>query len=181
MKNTKNKLAFTLIELLVVITIIGILATGAVSVFTTQLQWARDSTRISDMKTIETALHQIFSDDSAYPAFSSSWEFKTKISPFISKTLKDPKAWKTICWEGTGSTDNSTAQCDWYYNSTDDSFWLDHAAFKLWVRFEKKTNYEQKAKQGWREWDGGSIDDMYEIYAGAGGSWISLPNTNLIY
>jgi len=33
-----NKNAFTLIELLVVITIIGILATGAVSVFTTQLQ-----------------------------------------------------------------------------------------------------------------------------------------------
>jgi prepilin-type N-terminal cleavage/methylation domain-containing protein len=67
-----NKKGFTLIELLVVITIIGILATGAVSVFTTQLQGARDSTRIGDMKTMETALHQLFSDNSEYPEFTDS-------------------------------------------------------------------------------------------------------------
>lgn len=44
---------FTLIELLVVITIIGILATGAVTVYTSQIQKARDTTRISDIKAIQ--------------------------------------------------------------------------------------------------------------------------------
>jgi type IV pilus assembly protein PilA len=49
MKLQNTKLGFTLIELLVVITIIGILATGAVSVYTSQIQKARDSTRLTDI------------------------------------------------------------------------------------------------------------------------------------
>jgi prepilin-type N-terminal cleavage/methylation domain-containing protein len=47
MKNIfKSVKAFTLIELLVVITIIGILATGAVAIYTSQIQKARDTTRL---------------------------------------------------------------------------------------------------------------------------------------
>jgi len=45
--------AFTLIELMVVITIIGILATGAVSVYTSQIQKARDSNRITSLKALQ--------------------------------------------------------------------------------------------------------------------------------
>jgi general secretion pathway protein G len=67
MKIQSIKKGFTLIELLVVITIIGILATGGVSVFTTQLQGARDSTRIGDMKLMETGVHQYFNDQGTYP------------------------------------------------------------------------------------------------------------------
>jgi general secretion pathway protein G len=67
MKLQSIKKGFTLIELLVVITIIGILATGGVSVFTTQLQGARDSTRIGDMKLMETGVHQYFNDQGTYP------------------------------------------------------------------------------------------------------------------
>jgi prepilin-type N-terminal cleavage/methylation domain-containing protein len=53
MKSQNIKKGFTLIELLVVITIIGILAVGGVQVFTTQLQGARDSQRIKDVKLME--------------------------------------------------------------------------------------------------------------------------------
>jgi len=49
-----NKLAFTLIELLVVITIIGILATGATTVYTSQIQKARDATRLTDINAIKS-------------------------------------------------------------------------------------------------------------------------------
>ncbi len=169
MKNIGKKLGFTLIELLVVITIIGILATGAVSVFTTQLQWARDSTRISDIKTMETALHQLFSDNSEYPtAWTSAnypnW-FTWAIKPFISKSLRDPKSWKSICWADS----KSDHACQWTYWTQDDTFWLTNARFRLAVYFEKETNYKQKAWK-WKDWDGWTDDNTYEIYAGAGGS-----------
>jgi len=51
MKNIMK--GFTLIELLVVITIIGILATGAVSVYTSQIQKSRDSVRLTDVKALQ--------------------------------------------------------------------------------------------------------------------------------
>jgi prepilin-type N-terminal cleavage/methylation domain-containing protein len=53
MKLQRTKLGFTLIELLVVITIIGILATGAVSVYTSQIQKARDSVRLTDVTALK--------------------------------------------------------------------------------------------------------------------------------
>lgn len=51
LKNTTR--GFTLIELLVVITIIGILATGATATYTSQIQKARDTTRINDVKALQ--------------------------------------------------------------------------------------------------------------------------------
>jgi general secretion pathway protein G len=58
----QDKKGFTLIELLVVITIIGILATGATTVYTSQIQKARDTTRISDMKALQSAIEQVYQD-----------------------------------------------------------------------------------------------------------------------
>ncbi len=171
-KNTKK--GFTLIELLVVITIIWILATGAIWVFTTQLQWARDAMRISDMKIMETALHQLFNDNAQYPAFTNSWAFKTVISPFVSKELKDSRIWDSICWE----TDTTRGLCGWFYNSRDDTFGLPFGAFKLWVKFEKKTNFDNKANS---THDGWTIDSMFEIFNWAWWSWITLPVGNLVY
>jgi prepilin-type N-terminal cleavage/methylation domain-containing protein len=53
MKLQSIKKGFTLIELLVVITIIGILATGATTVFTAQIQKARDTTRITSLNALK--------------------------------------------------------------------------------------------------------------------------------
>ncbi len=61
------KQGFTLIELLVVITIIGILATGAVSVYTSQIQKARDTTRINDVKALQSGVEQYYQDTYVYP------------------------------------------------------------------------------------------------------------------
>ena len=58
---------FTLIELLVVITIIGILATGATAVYTSQIQKARDSNRVTDIKSLQGAVEQAYADLSEYP------------------------------------------------------------------------------------------------------------------
>ena len=72
MKKQITKLGFTLIELLVVITIIGILATGATTVYTSQIQKARDSNRITDIKALQWAFEQAYSDASLYP-YAKKW------------------------------------------------------------------------------------------------------------
>lgn len=167
-----NKKAFTLIELLVVITIIGILAVGAVSVFTTQLQWARDSTRIGDMKIMETACHQFFNDEAAYPAEAS---FTWDIAPFVSRALKDPRKGDAVCW---ADINNNNQICQWYYDVDDDSYNLPLSAFKIGVHFEKKTNFTKKADINWSENDWW-IDDtfhnsIYEMYAWAWANTLQL-------
>lgn len=164
MKLQSIKKGFTLIELLVVITIIGILATGGVSVFTTQLQGARDSTRVNDMKLMETAIHQSFNDQSAYPDVAT---FTGAISGYMSKALKDPNDGKTICWDDTdnvdGGTDQTnTATCGGYYVRTNDTFGLTDAAFKLGVAFEKRVNTENKAIKAN---DGWNTPDFFETFS----------------
>jgi len=68
--NRKSK-GFSLIELLVVITIIGILiAAGTVS-YTKAQQKGRDAKRKSDLKAIQQALDQYFSQNGKYPTGST--------------------------------------------------------------------------------------------------------------
>lgn len=173
MKVQSIKKGFTLIELLVVITIIGILATGGVSVFTTQLQGARDSTRISDMKLLETGIHQFFNDTSAYPNDDSTVNFQTAVKPYLSKDLADPKSGETICWD---NSNNNNVTCGWRYNRADDSFGLSDSAFKLGIVFEKKVNVQQKAGG-----DGGTGSTTnpsnafyFETFAGAGAQYMGV-------
>jgi len=65
-KNTKPK-GYTLIELLVVITIVGILAIGAVTIFQNVREKARDSKRLEDIRNMETAMKVYNTDNGTYP------------------------------------------------------------------------------------------------------------------
>jgi prepilin-type N-terminal cleavage/methylation domain-containing protein len=157
MKLKWNKLGFTLIELLVVITIVGILATWAIWVYTTQLQWARDSTRISDLSVLDSANHQYFSDNSEYPP--ESW-YTWAVSDFVSKTLEDPK-WIAVCYQAANDTGGL---CEWRYEVWDDTNSLPNSAFKLWIRFEKEINYTKKAVDT-NDW--GNSSEFFEKYSWA--------------
>ena len=91
-KNNFTSLWFTLIELLVTITIIGILATGVVSVYTSQTAKARDATRISDINALKGALFSYYSDTGHMiqkPALSIN-QFNTAAATAITKDrIKD--------------------------------------------------------------------------------------------
>lgn len=64
----KNKKGFTLIELLVVIAIIGLLSTLAVVSLNNARQKSRDAKRVSDVKSVQTALELYYVDQEGYPA-----------------------------------------------------------------------------------------------------------------
>lgn len=86
---TKRK-GFTLIELLIVIAIIGLLATLAIISLSTAQRKARDTKRIADMKSIQTAVELYFSDNSSYPAPADWAALQTALDPYISQVPVDP-------------------------------------------------------------------------------------------
>ena len=63
-----NQKGFTLIELLVVIAIIGLLSTLAVVSLNNARQKSRDAKRVSDIKSIQTALELYYVDSGSYPS-----------------------------------------------------------------------------------------------------------------
>jgi prepilin-type N-terminal cleavage/methylation domain-containing protein len=63
-----NTHAFTLVELIVVITILAILGTLAFMSFKNYTQSARNSSRISDMKTLEKAMSLLGTIGASYPS-----------------------------------------------------------------------------------------------------------------
>lgn len=67
MKFNKEKKGFTLIELLVVISIIGVLSTIVLSSLGSARDRVRDTKKISDIKSIQTALEMYHLDNNSYP------------------------------------------------------------------------------------------------------------------
>jgi len=95
-KNTTR--GFTLIELLVVITIIGILATGATTIYTAQIQKARDTTRIGDLKALQNGVEQVYQDSSIFPTaltFSTggtvAGQVVIGVTAYVPRLPADPK------------------------------------------------------------------------------------------
>jgi len=68
----KQNKGFTLIELLVVISLIGILATLVIANMNSARERARDATRKSDLRNIQTALRLYYNDIGRYPAGAST-------------------------------------------------------------------------------------------------------------
>lgn len=88
----KNKKGFTLIELLVVVAIIGILAALVISYLGQARLKARDATRKSDLRTIQTALEQYADDNGGmYPATGTLYNDGVLAPDYIAAVPEDPQ------------------------------------------------------------------------------------------
>lgn len=150
MKLLKKK-GFTLIELLVVITIIGILATGAVAMYTGYIQKARDTGRINDIGVLNSAVTQYYGDstDSTYPATAG---FTGAIAKYIQwgKMPVDPKTTQTCV----------NSKCDYVYNVWPDTQGIASAAYEVSTAFENAGNVTGKAGA-----DNGGDVNRWEVWA----------------
>ena len=91
----KLKAGFTLIELLVVIAIIGILASIVLVSLNGARQSARDTKRISDMRSATLALELFFAQNGEYPAATASAtceNFSVNLNGDLAQTFDDPSA-----------------------------------------------------------------------------------------
>lgn len=91
----KNRKGFTLIELLVVIAIIALLSTIAVLSLSASRASARDSKRIADLKTMQTAVELYGSNNAGeYPNGIDSWtKLQTELGAYVQQAQlpKDPQ------------------------------------------------------------------------------------------
>lgn len=145
MKLQKLNRAFTLIELLVVITIIGILATGAVNVYTSQIQKARDATRITDLDALRTWLEQMYQQNGTYP---NTWDAGVTLASFmgiktyVPKLPTDPKTWQK----------STNANFDYAYAVSWDSNGIRWQLFEVSAHFENDGNTQSKSRtDGWND------------------------------
>ena len=151
MKKLQNTKGFTLIELLVVITIIGILATGATATYTSQIQKARDTSRVNDIKAVQSWVEQYYGDNASYPAQASSGtlsQYTPKIPTDSKNGQKAAYSWATQEYLGYG------------YAVGDSAEWVTAQRFELSTSFENKGNLDWKAADNK---DGGSEPNRFEI------------------
>jgi prepilin-type N-terminal cleavage/methylation domain-containing protein len=142
MRKTIKK-AFTLIELLVVITIIWILATGSTAIYTSQIQKARDSTRIKDIQILKSAVVQAYQDNLEYPITDSS--FSGAVSAYIDRLPTDPKSLQP--WNNSGYASGKEPSLWYVYNYWSDKNWIARATYEISTAFEAAWNVKWKAKK----------------------------------
>jgi general secretion pathway protein G len=147
---------FTLIELLVVITIIWILAVGAVGIYNSQIKKARDSTRMTDIKAVETAVMQFYQDRSVYPNTGNDWTWTgTSVTEYVQRLPQDPKNWETCL----GETATTPTTCAYLYAVWPDKNGINNGAYELSIGFEDQWNVVKFAKD-----DGWNNNYRYEIW-----------------
>lgn len=154
----QNKKGFTLIELLVVITIIGILATGATATYTSQIQKARDTSRVNDIKAVQSWVEQYYGDQAEYPAVVSSGT----IAQYAPKIPKDSKNGQTA------AVTSGSEYLGYGYMTGSSAEWVTGQRFELSTAFENKWNLTGKADNAK---DNGNEVNRFEIWV-ASSSWV---------
>lgn len=112
--------------------------------FKAQSAKARDTTRISNIMLLRTAIEQSYQDHAEYPTLEN---FKDRVSPYIWEIPSDPK----------GNIEIDGCKFGYYYEVWADKYWIENWDYKISTCFESKSNAD-KSKN-----DGGSDDKRFEM------------------
>lgn len=151
MKSFFFRSAFSLIELMVVITIIGILASGSMVVYTSHLQKVRDTKRIEDITHFQKAISQSYVSKNVFPE-NTRQSFHASIEEMIQTVPADVK---------TGEPCHGGAGCWYLYRGGRDENNIEWGAYVLSTAFESKVKTEETAAR-----DRGGISYRYEVFDG---------------
>ena len=163
-----NKKGFTLIELLIVIGIISILATAVVLVLNPAqlLAQARDSTRISDLGSVKSAIG-LYLATATTPTFVSDGPRATAsvTTAFGAGTLATSSVsgagWVAINLTGTtGGAALSVLPLDPTNTAT---YQYSYKGYTTDLTFELDTTLESTKYSGMKDTDGGSSSVYYEV------------------
>ena len=157
----KLKKWFTLIELLVAITILWILSTLGITQFWRYFQTARDTVRVSDIESIETAVSSYYSSKSRYPYVEEIKTLTWYINPIpTDRSSGSPFLLPESVWEddtGTAkdflNSDNdldpdssvTNSPMDYIYVVWKSDNWLKWQVYELSTAFESEDNMRWKA------------------------------------
>ena len=111
-----------------------------IELYQTQIQKARDTSRISDIKALQAAVEQVYQDTAEYPTKSN---FEELTSIYMPRKPKDPLAGYTI------------NGCDfWYhYEVGIDANWIRNSHYKISTCFEHPDNIQKRADNTADRWD----------------------------
>ncbi|MFC1711955.1 type IV pilin protein [Patescibacteria group bacterium] len=115
-----NKKGFTLLELLIVIAIIGILVSIGTVSYTRAQRKSRDSRRQGDLKAVQNALEQYYSDnDGDYPGGVGAYPAGLDTTYLPDGVPMDPRRGTNYCVSGTYDASTYTLCAD----LEDDEVW----------------------------------------------------------
>ena len=112
----KQNKGFTIVELLIVIVVIGILALLVITTYAGIQAKARNSKRVTDLKSLQTKLEAFYNDNGYYPNLgdmqSNTWLTANMKGIDLTSTV-DPSAANTVTNDivnATSATDNHAKQ-----------------------------------------------------------------------
>jgi len=151
----KKQSGFTLIELMVVMAIIAILATAGLAAYTGYIKKARDTTRIADLRALNTVVLTDMAADGLPPADAAALGVAI-LAQNNGKAIKDPLTTKTSCLPGTGTT---LVVCEYYYRVCDAG-----TGYALMSSFESDSNRSSLYSEN----DSGGVADFPNVYYDVG-------------
>lgn len=148
---TTNRFGFTLVELMVAISIVAILSTVGMLMFSSAQESARDATRRGDIDNLANAISIYYAANKSLPlagtvcsnsSGGTDWpaNFKTAIAPYINKINVDPRnsATRVYCYTSSMWCASGTS-CSGYKRPN------------LWTYLERCNKNETETGDGWAQ------------------------------